>query len=344
MGKKNSKKYTQTLGQQITSSYRSMLALGESKREGMKDGTASGKIYTTSTLRTYEKHGALFAQYMDVAHPEIKNLKDARPYASEYLQHMVDDGKSAWTVQGASCALGKLYGIKDGDPDHFQAPQRHRGDITRSRGPVKNDVHFSTAKNRDLVDFCKGTGLRRGVLQRLEGRDLWTHDQMVAERDRLTGKHGRSAADERTLTAIKDALEHFQSDSHFIHSVRDKGGRDRFSPVIGPHKADIIRRMEDTKPRDKVWGKVNSAADVHGYRADYARALYKRESKEIADLKRDEIYHCRKDEAGRALDRKAMLKVSKALGHNRICVVADHYLRDKESDYDRQGDGAATAD
>ena len=36
---------------------------------------------------------------------------------------------------------------------------------------------------------------------------------------------------------------------------------------------------------------------------------------------------CRKDEAGKKLDKAAMLVCSKALGHNRISVVADNYIR-----------------
>ena len=38
-------------------------------------------------------------------------------------------------------------------------------------------------------------------------------------------------------------------------------------------------------------------------------------------------YTCRKDEAGKKLDKAAMLVCSKALGHNRISVVADNYIR-----------------
>ena len=40
-----------------------------------------------------------------------------------------------------------------------------------------------------------------------------------------------------------------------------------------------------------------------------------------------QVYTCRKDEAGKKLDKAAMLICSKALGHNRISVVADNYIR-----------------
>ena len=43
--------------------------------------------------------------------------------------------------------------------------------------------------------------------------------------------------------------------------------------------------------------------------------------------KKKALYICRRDEAKKKLDRAAMIKCSKALGHNRECVVADNYLR-----------------
>ena len=40
-----------------------------------------------------------------------------------------------------------------------------------------------------------------------------------------------------------------------------------------------------------------------------------------------QVYCCRKDEAGKKLDKLAMYICSKALGHNRIDVVANNYIR-----------------
>ena len=47
----------------------------------------------------------------------------------------------------------------------------------------------------------------------------------------------------------------------------------------------------------------------------------------IATLNHDEIYYCRGDRKGTWLDKKAMLVASKALGHNRISIIASNYLR-----------------
>ena len=100
-----------------------------------------------------------------------------------------------------------------------------------------------------------------------------------------------------------------------------------------------MARMQDTPAEGKVWQHVHKCADVHAYRAEYATAIYKAHAREIKDIPYDqvnrgtgrryqsEVYVCRKDEAGKKLDKAAMLVCSKALGHNRISVVADNYIR-----------------
>ena len=129
------------------------------------------------------------------------------------------------------------------------------------------------------------------------------------------------------------------NEPYFTIVRNGKGGRERISPIIGKNVAQIIERMQNTKPEEKVWQYVNSNADIHSYRADYATAIYKSHARDIKDIPYDkinkgtgrryqsEVYTCRKDEAGKKLDKAAMLVCSKALGHNRISVVADNYIR-----------------
>ena len=74
--------------------------------------------------------------------------------------------------------------------------------------------------------------------------------------------------------------------------------------------------------------------------AEYATAIYKAHARPIDQIPHDrvnkgtghryqsQVYTCRKDEAGRKLDKAAMLLCSKALGHNRLEVVANNYIRD----------------
>lgn len=346
MGRRN-KSYSKDLKQQVYDKLSTMLHNGEgtSKREAIADGTDREKIFSYNTYDTYRKHCNYFVDYIRTNHPECTTLKASRKYVNEWLQNRVDqvdkngNHLSAWTIQTEAKALGKLYGIQPDDPKYFKAPQRHREDIKRSRGDVDRDKHFSKKNNDEFIKFCKGTGCRRNIMEKLEGRDLATRESMQYQVDILQSKASLSAAESKELTILKDSLSQFQNQDYFLHHRNDKGGRDRYSPILGPNKEQIIERMKNTPLDKKVWLHVPTKADIHGYRGDYATMIYKSYARDIKDIPydkinagtgkkyRSEVYVCRKDEAGKKLDKVAMMKASKALGHNRLEVVANNYIR-----------------
>ena len=110
MGRKN-KSYSKDLHQQAYEKLTSMLALGESKREAVLNGTADDKIFSVNTYKTYWKHIKYFLKYVKEKYPECTTLKKAKRYVNEWLQVRVDQDLSAWTIQAEAKALGKLYGI-----------------------------------------------------------------------------------------------------------------------------------------------------------------------------------------------------------------------------------------
>ena len=346
MGRKN-KSYRKDLKEQIYDKLTSMLHAGEgtSKKDAIMDGTDREKIFSYSTYESYFKHCKYFASFIQEQHPECTTLKAAKKYVNEWLQFRVDHGGlnmkplSAWTITLEREALGKLYGIKPDDPNFFQAPQRRREDIKRSRGDAVRDKHFSVTNNDEFIKFCRGTGCRRNVMEKLEGRDLITKEEIIGEITRLSEKDGLTDPEQKHLNVLKDAIHNFSDNQYFIHHRKDKGGRERYSPVIGENAAQIVARMQATAPDEKVWQHVPGNADIHGYRGEYATAIYKMYARKIEDIPYDrvnggtgkhfqgDVYTCRKDEAGKKLDKVAMLKASKALGHNRLEVVANNYIR-----------------
>lgn len=315
-------------------------AFGDSKIEDKQydrehdTDTVSQKIYSYKSYQTYWEHTKYFIKWVNKNHTECKTLADAKPYVNEWLQQRVDEGKSAWTVSLEAAALNKLYGIHIDNPDRFQPPKRKKVDIKRSRGTAKRDVHFSEKNNEELINFCKGCGFRRGVLERLTGDDLY--DRVRVE-SRLT--EARAAGDKAIEKACNDALTMFPDQDFFILHNRDKGGKTRISPIVGPHKGKIVERMQNTKPGERVWRYVSGNCDVHSYRADYATYLYKQYARPIealdynhkikcADGKmRSEIYICRDSEKGKKLDRLAIRTISIALGHNREDTAIANYVR-----------------
>ena len=345
MGYKN-KKYQKDLTQQINDRLTTMLHAGEgtSKKEAIADGTDREKIFSYSTYESYFKHCKYFSRYVRKNHPEVTNLTQAKKYVNEWLQTRVDqtdkNGKhlSAWTITLEREALGKLYGIKPDDKDFFPAPQRHRADIVRSRGDAVRDRHFSEKNNDEFVKFCKGTGCRRNIMEKLEGRDLTSRADIDREIASLEAKT-RTEAEEKHLNVLKDSVKQFPDQDYFLHHRKDKGGRERYSPIIGDNKQQIVDRMKATAPDEKVWQHVPGNADIHGYRGEYATSIYKMYARPIEEIPYDRtnqgtgkkfqsgVYTCRKDESGKKLDKEAMMKASKALGHNRLEVVANNYIR-----------------
>lgn len=202
------------------------------------------------------------------------------------------------------------------------------------------DRHFSTTNNAELIAFCKGTGLRREGVENVKGKDLMSRQEINAEIARIETIRAekRTDAEKTMLTICKDA-QAFTAPSHeyFIHT-KEKVVENDF-PIIGDHSQQIIERFKATAPDEKVWEHVSQNADIHSYRAEYATQMYKMYARKIDQIPYDrinkgtgkayqsEVYNCRKDEAGKKLDRRAMELCSKALGHNRVEVVANNYIR-----------------
>ena len=338
MGRRN-KAYSKDLHQQAYDRLTGMQAFGESKKEAVANGTEKEKIFSFNTYKSYWKHTKYFIKYIKENHPECTTLKSAKKYVNEWLQTRVDQGLSAWTVQLEAKAMGKLYGISPDDENYFKPPKRNREDIKRSRGDRVRDKHFSKTNNDELIKFCRGTGLRRKELQELRGKDLVPRAQIEAEIAQLESRPAAelTPADTKRLEMLQDTRL-FEGD-YFTHVRNGKGGRERMSPIIGPNTEQIVERIKSTPAEEKVWQHIHQSADIHGYRAEYATIIYKAKARAIEEIPYDrvnrgtgrkyqsEVYTCRKDEAGRKLDKAAMLVCSKALGHNRIEVVANNYIR-----------------
>lgn len=274
----------------------SKLAIGRSKyqdqqadrQNGNKAETAA-RIYSWSTYHSYLKVGSAFGRWVKAEHG-CKDLAAARQYVDEYL--LSRSGLSTYTQALDRSALAKLYGCSTNDFTVEHLP-RNRADITRSRGDAARDRNFSEQRHADFVAFCRSTGLRR-----------------------------------EELTALKPEQLHLEGDTWYLHIV-GKGGREREAPVIGTPEqiAAVVDKIQGTEPGTHVWSHVSTNADIHSYRADYATQMYKALARPLCEVPRAERYCCRGDLAGMHMDKVAMMQVSRALGHNRINVIAGHYIR-----------------
>lgn len=169
----------------------------------------------------------------------------------------------------------------------IQTPDRKRVEITRSRDVVDNDARFRDKKYDEFKEFCRSTGLRR-------------HEFAQLEPGTLQGRDG----------------------DLYLVGIKGKGGKLRDVPVVG-NEAIVRKMMANPK---KYFSRLDTHMDIHGLRSEYACRVYKAHERPLESLKRSEKYFCRSDMAGYVYDREAMLECSRALGHNRIEVVASNYL------------------
>ena len=264
---------------------------GESRHKAKIKGEANKYIYSYNTFETYQKWVNNMIKWARSEGYKLKTLEDIDRYSVLYLQHLIDNQYSPYTIKLARSSLSKLLGV---EYSHFEVkiPSRKRSKITRSRNRDLALKNFSEARNKEQVIFCKSTGCRA-----FEAR-----------------------------TAVGDNLRLIKGE-YYLFIPRGKGGKSRLAKLYGSkEEIEIVVNMCKNAGKEKVLPEFKNAANTHGYRADYAQRVYLANCRDISTLNRHEIMFGRDDMKGRKLDKKALLITSKMLGHNRISVVANNYL------------------
>lgn len=302
-----------SLRQQVYRELQSKSGFGRSKHEDKKNGVSNLYIYSFNSMKTYLKHCNYFAEWcksQDYIKEELghapRTLAECEPYAESFIRDRERQGLSAYTVKMEKSALSKLYGrVFD-----FETIATSRANITRSRGEAKRDKHFSEERHAEFVNCCRCVGFRRSEMETAKASDLMKVGDM------------------------------------YFMQITGKGGKRRAAMLVGT--PDEIERAVDYINKMTGQNKVPNGADVHSYRADYATRIYKRYARPIEEIRGENInyteltgktakggetiyksavYYCRRDKAGQALDRRAMIMASQSLGHNRESVVGEHYLK-----------------
>ncbi len=280
---------TKSLEYQIRGKLKEKLALGVKRHEVKDENGYSPYIHSRTTYKNYVKHSLLFAKWVK-KNFGIKNISDMETFTRMYLESRIARRLSAWTVALDAAAIAKLYDCHIADLE-VELPKRKRSEIKRSRGRI---CDFSEKKHQAVVDFCKGTGLRRHELLMLRKSEIWSEGKDV-----------------------------------FVFVRQGKGGKSRIVPVRRGYEQTVLGVATTCiNDDDKLFNKsdVPCRMPVHKYRAVYAKAQYERFARPIDQIPKRERYICRKDKAGVVYDKAAMAQVSKMLGHNRISVIAESYL------------------
>lgn len=298
----------------------SKMRIGESrhkaKNEVREERKAQGKdlsavnirvdtIHSMNTYKTYLEHCTHFVEWciQEKGVNKYASLNKIEKYAKEYLQYREEQGKSLYTLKAEKAALGKLY---NKEIDYKFKEARTIDKITRSRQDTERQKHFSEERNKDLVNVCKATGGRREDISKLTPQNFFTDSK----------------------------------NNLWVRFEESKGGRDRVAPVL-PQYQEAVKEFISTKERSEyLFDKIHNAADIHAYRREYAQSLYSLVSDDkekasqyalnypVRDKTGYDTYYARGDKktAFRGLKDNIYI-VSQALGHNRLSVTVNHYLK-----------------
>lgn len=298
----------------------------------------AGKIFTDRSFYNYKQHINDYCDWIKDNYPKVTTIKKAKKHVKEYLELQEKTGKSPHTLSLMRASLNKVFFISVGDKEDYVPPKREREKLTRSRGTKESDKNFSRANHEELINFADGTGLRYGGLSKIKGKDLYSLDQLNETLEKYK-KEPQSSESRKQIKMIEKALliaNELPEARFFVHT-KEKGGKERYAPIVGPHINDIVSRFKNTKDEQKVWLYVPKNADIHAERHKYISYLLKRLSRNIEDIPYDkinkgtgrkyqsEVYHCRKDRKNLKLDAHAMLLTSYAVGHNRIDIISSSY-------------------
>lgn len=264
---------------------------GRSRSLDKARGETKNRLYSKQSYVTYKNQFKYFSNWVKETNPDVRSIDEARTLVNGYLQYLIDQNRSAYSIATAKAALSKVFQT---DATQFIAtPIRRRADVQRSRFSVERDKHISDELEQKLSQFTSATGLRRKEMLQIEAESLF-----------------------------------FKDGKAYLNVVNGtKNGKPRVAEIMGVSEAEtkmIVEFIQSKKGR--LFPKLSPHYDNHYYRGIYAKRIYSFYARKEKDIPKSERYVMRKDRAGEVLDKLAMKITSKMLGHERINVIAQSYL------------------
>ena len=276
----------------------SLMAVGEKRSEAKAEARARGEslfAFSDGLIHSYEareNYQAIVMRFIDWCRDQ-HGIRDL-----DKIDEQADELASLYLLEriGADYSAWTLQTERSALRMFFQdreltdcieLPQRKRENIKRSRLPTERDKHINLDNWQHVIGFCLASGLRREEL-----RDLYVHNVRTRP------------SDQRLIVDI----------------VKGKGGKQRQVPVFPGREEGVLSQIEGKEPDSHVFSRVSSLLDIHSYRRQYAQDLYEHLSGRPLPPAEGRLLSA-------DLDKDVALYVSQCLGHNRIDIIFQHYIR-----------------
>lgn len=268
-----------SINHQLHERMEALNVIGESRHQAK----AESGTHRTIGIHSYGSYSRIkevsegFGNWLRQEHHEIKDICTVgAPTVVEYLAYRMGQKLSPSTLRSDMTSLNKLFNLNL-NAKACGLPIKRVSEATRGRGGhrLKNLEPW-----QNHITIARATGARRESMLRI------------------------CAADFKELPG--GALG--------VSLWKEKGGKDRFSPVLSS-LANDVRRIIQERPEGPLFGSYSARLQSHAFRREYAAELYK------------ELLGDRADRGDyRGYDLEILKQVSRAMGHYRASVVVESYL------------------
>ena len=187
-------------------------------------GETKNRIYSKQSYITYKNQFRYFSDWVRETNPNVHSIDEARTLVDKYLQYLIDQNRSAYSIATAKAALSKVFQT---DATQFIAtPIRRRADVQRSRFSVERDKHISDELERKLSQFTSATGLRRKEMLQIEAESLFFKDGRTYLNVVNGTKNGKPRVAE--IMGVSEA-----ETKMIVEFIQSKKGR--LFPKVSPH-------------------------------------------------------------------------------------------------------------
>ena len=182
------------------------------------------KKYALNTVKSYVNGFELFMNYYYGSQLSELNENDIR----NYLQYLIQSGKSDSTVNLAINSIKFYYEIVLGMPNRFYSIERPRPKEKLPEVISKVEVKLmiditKNLKHKTIISLLYSTGMRRGELLNLKINEIDSKRMLIKIKDAKGGKERITLLSEKMLSLLREYYKNYTPKVYLFEG--QKGGR-----------------------------------------------------------------------------------------------------------------------
>jgi integrase len=230
-----------------------LMANGATYRESLAINYSKDKIYSYSTMSTYQKEVSRFGDWLISNGNKKITLEQAKSFIQPYVNYQISRGLTPDSINTTLAAICKATHTNIYD---YDKPQRSVANIVRGTGVRQHDERNERVAAK-LLNANRLLGLRRSELKRLKAKDIQIKDDKVIVKS--IGKGGKKNEqifihqdEKERVLALKHGLSEddyifdrqlFRNDAD-LHHQRELRAKDLYQRICDDMQNNPCKRAE----------------------------------------------------------------------------------------------------